>query len=135
MNVHKALTILFGILAGLFVLGRFYDILHHSNLILSILIVAMSFHVVIILAIGLVLYNRKKLTGFWLLLIFQFFVLARHIYEYWTMKAYQPVVDIPGDVLSRITMPYLDLVFFSELIIGLAAIVLLFATSKHRKDS
>ena len=133
MSIHKLLTILFGILASLFVLNRFYDLLSNSDLAISVLIIAMSFHILIILSIGLRLFNKKKSGGFWLLLTFQLFVLLRHTYEYWILNNYKPIIDIPDNVINQMTMPYLDLIFFLELVAGLAAITLLFAINRKGK--
>ncbi|ADR22897.1 hypothetical protein MATR_32540 [Marivirga tractuosa] len=131
--MHKIFTILFGVLASLFALNRFYDLLDNSHFLLSVLIIALSFHVLIIMLIGLKLFNKFKSIGFWILLIFPIFVLIRHSYEYWTLINSKPIIIIPDNILSQMTMPYLDLIFFLELATGILALVLLFIENRKIK--
>jgi len=133
MSIHKILTLLFGIFGSFFVLNRFYDILDNSDLLILILIIAFSSHILIILLIGLNLFNKKKTTGFWILLIFQLFILLRHTYEYWTISTYKPIIDISASILNQMTIPYLDFIFYFELATGLAATTLLFIVNRKWK--
>jgi len=133
MNLHKILTIVFGVLSSLFVLNRFYDLLDGSSPMISILIIALSFHIFIILLIGLRLFYKHKKSGFWILGVFQTYLLIRHSYEFWSLKTYKPIINVPSNILEQLTMPHLDLIFYLELITGIVATAALVITNKKRK--
>src|SRR5690554_2584307 len=75
-------TLTFGLFAGLFTLNRFYDLINYSDAISLTLILAYCLHIFIILGIRLILFNKQKQIGFWLILIFESYVIIRHSIEF-----------------------------------------------------
>lgn len=79
------------------------------------------------------MFNKNKVLGFWMLIAYQIFLLLKHSYEYWSLKTYEPMINIPPNVLDQIFIPHLDLIFYLELLTGLVATGTILITNRKRK--
>ncbi len=121
----------FGIFAGLFILNRFYDLLQHRESISLVFIFAYCLHVLVILGIGLILFNKQGKIGFWFLLIFESYLIIRHSIEFRNYKLSNLRFEVPGAVLKDLTIPFFELIFATEILLGLISIVLLIKINKR----
>ena len=125
-------TLTFGLFAGLFTLNRFYDLINYSDSISLTLILAYCLHILIILGIGLILFNKQKKIGFWLILIFESFVIIRHSIEFKSYLLPDQRLKIPDEILNDLIIPYYELIFVAEILLGLTSIILLIKTKKRK---
>ena len=131
-RILNTTTVIFGFLAGLFILNRFYDLIDYANRSTSILIIGYCIHCLIVLIFGLLLFNNKKTIGFWLLLLFESYLMIRHSLEFANYKFANPSLVAPSDIVENWTIPYYEFIFFSELIFGLSSIVFLVVLKREK---
>lgn len=125
------ITLTFCLFAGLFTLNRFYDLINHSDAISLTLILAYCLHILIILGIGLILFNKHKQLGFWLILIFESYVIIRHSIEFKSYILPDQRLQIPDEILNDLIIQYYELIFVAEILLGLTSIILLIKTKKN----
>ena len=126
MKLLRLVALIFGGLSGLFILNRFYDLIPHPETIILVVIVAYSCHTLLIILLGLNLFNKQKKLGLWTLILFPLYLVIRHVIEYVSIKRTGYNIQFPQATKENISIPYLDSIFILELITGILTIYLVY---------
>ena len=131
MKLLRLVAAIFGILSGVFIFNRFYDLLPHTGPLIAFFVIAYCCHSILIIVFGLYLFNKQKQLGLWILILFPLFIIFRHGIQYWevTQSVYN-IQFIPG-MPESLTIPYLNLIFILEIATGIFTIYLAYRTRRE----
>jgi|GEM_PF-4227358 len=118
-------TTTFGILAGLFVLNRFFDLLAYSDRVTVIFILFYSFLPSLVMLAGLFFLYRGKTAGIWILIISCSYLIVRHGLMYRTLRFRQQTFATPEHIAERFSIQHVDVIFWMEVIAGIFSLFLL----------
>lgn len=130
MKLLNTFAILFAAFAGLTILNRFYDLLPHIDTETVIYVVGYSLYPLVVVLIGLFFFRVKVMLGYWILLLFQVYILFMHGHEYISLMWPQYEMASP-DFLHETSLPFWKFIFPLELLFGLLSLGLL--VKIHRK--
>lgn len=125
-------TVLFGIMSGLFMLNRFYDLLEKISGNSTLSIAAYCSHALLILVLGLILFAKKGNYGFWLLLIWEVYLIITHALEFNNYMNTYSSLPLPEGMRDMWTIPYYNVIFLAEMVFGFSAVVLLVKINRQR---
>jgi hypothetical protein len=131
MRLITISTVSFGVVAALFVLNRFINLLPHSQASTIGIIVLYALIPPGMLLAGLILLYRKKIIGLWILIASVSYLLVRHTIIYRSLAFRPNAFAIPENIADRFTVTHVDIIFAFEVVMGILTIYSLVKNKKQ----